>query len=165
MERLLAIQFTVIDDNATAILNTFSMGIVWDVNRYYLVHFQPALNGGAWVGISDTTNVGAAIQRLFYWRGASKAIYNPTNITATRGSTAVTGVLSTFNTSVESGSFLFTSGGARFVGVVKSVQSATALTLEAPALVGIAAAGGRFQSTRGFGARVADGVITVANGE
>lgn len=130
---------------------------------YLLVDSKPMLNGGLLIGISTDAVVGPATQSLVMWEGGNKAQYDPASVTVTQASKTVTAA-SGFTANVSPGMFLFTSGGARLVGVVATVDSDTSLTLKEPALEAIAAAGARFQSFRGFQTKIGAGVITVTSG-
>jgi hypothetical protein len=73
-------------------------------------------------------------KQLAHWRGAEKVAYSTGTVTVTRGSTAVTGAGTSWAANVGPGMFLFATaddpaGVSVFIGVVKSVQSDTALTL------------------------------------
>lgn len=74
------------------------------------------------------------------WAGSRKtASYSTGTITVSAGSTAVTGAGTAWLANVDPGMLIFDAGGTRAFGVVKSVESNTALTLHRPAPVAKAA--------------------------
>lgn len=94
-----------------------------------------ALDGGALCGIG--MNFGADASRvahraMIHWKGAAKADYvmgGAVTLAGTQNTKTITGVGTTFLTSVEPGMFLVDSTG-RTLGVVASIQSNLSLTLE-----------------------------------
>jgi hypothetical protein len=139
----------------------FTLPGSWSTSPYPLFDSKPRLNGGSWIGLATQDDVNPNTQILLQWRGANKVQYNPASVTVTQGSKNVTAP-SGFTANVVPGMFLFTSGGAEFVGTVASVTSDTALVLEEPALHAIAAAGARFDAYMGWFPRVQKGVASVA---
>lgn len=92
---------------------------------------KPCLDGGLLIGIGENYNSDAAASQhraMFHWRGAAKDDYTH-DVTVTVNSKTVTGAGTTFQSDVEAGMFLCDSTG-RLLGVVKSVESDTSLTLE-----------------------------------
>ncbi len=92
-----------------------------------------ALDGGALIGIgsnygADTNR--AAHRALIHWRGAAKVDYGAGSISVTQSSKVVTGSGSSWVGNVEPGMFLSVAGPGRMLGVVKSVDSNTQITLE-----------------------------------
>ncbi|HEY6020437.1 MAG TPA: hypothetical protein VIY48_11165, partial [Candidatus Paceibacterota bacterium] len=135
-------------------------------NPYRIVDAKPAVTGGVWIGTSSQYNANGPVQTLALWRGANYADYSTGTITATRGSVTVTGSGTTWLTNVAPGSFLFANtddgGTLTYIGVVKSVDSNTQLTLGVGALYAITAKVYKTTSIRGFAPRVTVGRITAA---
>ncbi len=134
----------------------------WSVSPYPIFQTAPLMGGGVTIGVSTGDGVTPTSQILVLWRGAVVAQYSPGNVTATQGSKNVTGSGTTFTTSVSTGSYMFTSGGAEHIGVVASITSDTALVLEEPALHAVAATAARFEPYTGWYPRVQKGVASVA---
>ena len=93
---------------------------------------KPALDGGVLIGMG--VNFGAdgndaQHRAMLHWRGAGKAAYSTGTISVTQSSRTVTGAGTTFTGNVEPGMFLLDNVG-RTLGIVKSVDSATQITLE-----------------------------------
>lgn len=68
-----------------------------------------------------------------YWRGGTKANYSTGTISATQGSAVITGTGTTWSTNLSPGMFMFWdrgSGNFTFLGVIKTVDSNTQVTLE-----------------------------------
>lgn len=139
----------------------FALPGSWSTAPYPIFDAKPRLNGGTMIGLATQDEVNPTAEILLQWRGANKAQYNPASVTVTQGSKNVTAP-SGFSANVVPGMFLFTSGGAEFVGTVASVTSDTALVLEEPALHALSAAAGRFESYMGWFPRVQKGVASVA---
>jgi len=146
-------------DHATATQLPWTGGFT--TTPYPVVEARGALLGGAWIGTSTSYTSASPTQALGLWRGGSKAAYTTGTVTVSRGATAVTGSGTSWTSNVSSGMFLF-NGSTQLVGVVKSVDSNTAITLEKPALVAIAGAAYTLQSLRGINPRVVKGRITGA---
>ena len=129
---------------------------------YRIVDAKPALNGGVMVGVSSAYDANSPNQGIAYWMGANKADWTST-ITATRGSTAVTG--SGFNANVAPGHWVFatTDDGYTSVllGYVKQVTSDTTLVLGQAAPYNVTAKTATFQALRGLAPKVVTGRITV----
>jgi hypothetical protein len=128
---------------------------------YRAVDVKPAMRGGAWIGISSAYDAAAPNQALGLWFGGTKANATIT-VTAARGSTTVTGT--GFTAGVDPGMFLFADTDdpytQAYIGVVKSVDSNTSLTLVVVSGYAITARTGTFQSLRGFAPKVAKGHLT-----
>lgn len=128
---------------------------------YRHVDIKPALNGGAWIGVSSAFDSNDPNQGLGLWFGGTKANYAAT-VSVSRGSQTVTG--SGFTANVDPGMFLFANTNDpysdAYIGTVKSVDSDTSLTLIKPSPYGIASKSGTFQSLRGFAPKVAKGRLT-----
>lgn len=140
----------------------FSTSYVWDSGfsgAYPIFDSKQALGHGAFLSTSDDYGIGAT-QQLALWRGANKAAYSSGTLTVVRGDTAVTGSGTLWSTNTAPGAFLFNNSN-QFIGVVKSVDSNTALTLEAPALDSLIAESYTLKSIRGLNPRVTTGAITV----
>jgi hypothetical protein len=128
---------------------------------YRLIDAKPAMRGGAWIGVSSAYDAAAPNQALGLWYGGTKANATIT-VTGTRGSTTVTGT--GFTAGVDTGMFLFADTDdpytQAYIGVVKSVDSNTSLTLVAVSGYTITARTGTFQSLRGLAPKVAKGHLT-----
>ncbi|HEY6018703.1 MAG TPA: hypothetical protein VIY48_02080 [Candidatus Paceibacterota bacterium] len=137
-------------------------------NPYRIVDSKAALTGGTWIGTSSTYNSNGPVQSLALWRGGNKADYSTGTVTITRGSTTLTGAGTTWTNNVVPGMFLFltTDDGytLTYAGVVKSVDSATQVTMAAPAPYPATAKAYKFSSLRGFAPRVLKGRVTCATG-
>ncbi len=131
-----------------------------------IVDAKSALGNGAIIGAANTyvplisSNTFAEI---IYWRGAALAADITTaNCTCARGSTAVTtGTAGGFN-NVTQGMFVY--NGNIYIGVVQSVQTGTALTLETGAGIPLAATALTFKPTRPLSLKVMKGRIGIAPG-
>lgn len=139
---------------------------------YYIVDAKPTLLGGATVGTSSQYNSADPEQSLAFWRGGNKADYTTGTLSLTRGSATVTGAGTTWGSNVTSGMFLFadvtdlTNLGkfqATLIGVVKSVESNTSLTLMDVSPYTTSATGYRATSIRGFQYKVVKGRITTSS--
>jgi len=132
---------------------------------YRAVDVKPAMRGGAWIGISSAYDAAAPNQALGLWFGGTKANATIT-VTAARGSATVTGT--GFTAGVDPGMFLFADTDdpytQAYIGVVKSVDSNTSLTLVVVSGYAITARTGTFQSLRGFAPKVAKGHLTTDGG-
>jgi len=140
-------------------------------NPYRIFDSKPAIGGGVFIGTSSTpTGKAGRESNLALWRGAHKASYSTGTVTFVRGSKTVTGSGTSWTANACPGMFLFASvevaqqtGGAVKVllGVVKSVDSNTQITLEANAPYG-SAAGQVYDlhPLRGHSFKVAKGRIT-----
>lgn len=137
-------------------------------NPYRVVDAKPSITGGVWIGTSSQYNSNGPVQSLALWRGATNSDYATGTITATRGSTTVTGAGTAWLANVSAGSFLFANtddgGTLAYIGVVKSVDSNTQLTLGVGSLYAITAKVYNITSIRGFAPRVVVGRITCATG-
>jgi hypothetical protein len=125
---------------------------------FRIVDVKPRLGGGAWIGVAAQYDSSAA-QYLALWYGSDKPTYTAGTCTVTRGSTAVTGSGTGWDTQTAPGAFLFDNNGY-LVGTVKRVLSATSLTLEKPALVAITGAAYSLKPFRGMSPRSVVGRIT-----
>lgn len=128
---------------------------------YRITDIKPALRGGAWLGVSSAYDANSPNQALGLWFGGTKANATIT-VTGVKSSQTVTGT--GFTAGVDIGMFLFANTDdpytQAFVGVVKSVDSNTSLTLVAVSPYTFTAKSGTFQSLRGFSPRVAKGHLT-----
>lgn len=125
---------------------------------------KPALANGVLMGYATSYRAGGD-RAMGYWRGGSKATYTTGTITVTRGATSVAGAGTTWTGNVEPGMFLFLDNGAgkiALIGVVKTVNSNTSITLEQPALVAAAAKSYQIMSVRPTRQRLGAGRITCA---
>ena len=125
-----------------------------------------ALGGiGTWVGLGfpgGGVNTVPSQNMKVLWKGASKTKYSTGTMSSTRGATLVIGSGTTWTTNVEPGMFLFDASTSpeRYLGVVKSVDSNTQLTLEEGALYTSAAASYKLLSWRREIPRYLTGKIT-----
>jgi hypothetical protein len=126
---------------------------------YHIVDAKPAIDGGAWIGLSSQVDPGASDQHLIYWRGADKADYTTGTAAITAGSKTVTGTGTVWTLNVVPGMFLFDHNGM-YQGVVKQVVSDTSLTLVDPALLTFSANTYTLKSIRPFVRKVTKGLIT-----
>jgi hypothetical protein len=167
-------------DNASGSLGVYSddfssmLGLAWNgplptsppSNPYSIVDSKAALTGGAWIGTSSRYDSNTPIQTLALWRGGNRANYTTGTLSVTRGGTAVTGAGTAWLANVVPGMFLFCNTDDpytnTYLGVVKSVNSDTSITLGAPALHTATAKAYTAQSIRGFCPRVTTGRITCA---
>lgn len=138
-------------------------------NPYRIVDSKAGITGGTWIGTSSQYNANGPVQTLALWRGANKADYTTGTVTATRGNVTVTGSGTTWVGNVAPGSFLFADtdvdGGTQtYIGVVKTVDDNTHVTLGVGALHAMTAKTYKFTSIRGFAPRVVKGRITAATG-
>lgn len=114
---------------------------------YPIVDVKSRLGGGALIGISSQYDENNPTQWQMVWRGGASPNYGTGTATVTRGSTAVTGSGTAWSTNASSGMFLL-DAARNFVGVVKTVNSDTSITLENPALKTLSAAGYNLTSIR-----------------
>jgi hypothetical protein len=130
---------------------------------YPLVHVSPAIGGGVWVGIADKYEKGSS-RVLFRWLGSNKPEYSTGTISVTRGSTTVTGSGTSFSANVTSGMFLFANTDdpytQTYVGIVKTVNSDTSLTLYTPSPYNITSKAYTLKPIKGFSRKVVTGSIT-----
>lgn len=147
------------DDRASSAAEVTLEGTTWSTAPYPIVDVKPMLGGGVLVGVTTQDTINPSAQLLFMWGGANNVLWD-TTVTVTQASKTVTGT--GFSTNVTPGMFLFTSGGARYVGEVAKVDSNTSLTLVEPAIEAIAGAGARFKLVRGFQRRISKGYASVA---
>lgn len=130
---------------------------------YRIVDVKPALNGGAWIGVSSAYDANSPTQGLALWMGANKANYSPASITVARGSQAVTAA-SGFTANVAPGMWLFANTDEPYtsvlVGLVKSVNSDTSITLDEPSPYAVTAKAATFQALRGFTPKIVAGRVT-----
>jgi hypothetical protein len=133
---------------------------------YTIVESKAALTGGTWIGSSSEYDAAPPVQTLALWRGGYKANYTTGTMSVARGSTAVTGSGTSWLANVVPGMFLFgnTDEGYTntYLGVVKSVNSDTSITLGAVSLYALTAKVYTAQSIRGLCPRVVTGRITTA---
>ncbi|MCZ2109502.1 MAG: hypothetical protein LC118_08035 [Dehalococcoidia bacterium] len=135
---------------------------------YRLVSQNPALGGGNWIGTASNYGAGSN-QALGLWRGGYFADYTTGTISFTRGATGVTGVGTSWLTTVSPGMFLFAntddaSAGTftqAFIGVVQTVNSNTSITLAQVApYSGSAGRSYTLTALRGFIPKISKGRIT-----
>jgi hypothetical protein len=144
-------------------------------NPYRITDTKPALTGGVFVGSTDQYFAAAPVQNLAMWRGGDKDDYTAGTITLNRASTQVTGIGTSWLTQASSGMFLFatfddtTAGTGKYtltyIGIIKSIESDTTLTLGAinPFVQSAASLGGlaySITSVRGVVPRNVKGRVT-----
>jgi len=125
------------NQNFGALLATLTLSGLQVLNSDSDPFFQSSmsLDGGALFGMGvnfGSDNNRASHRALFHWRGAAKPDYamgGAVTVAGTQNSKTITGVGTTFQTSVEPGMFLVDSTG-RTLGIVASIQSNLSLTLE-----------------------------------
>ena len=139
---------------------------VLPTNPYRIVDAKAALNGGAWIGSSSEYDSNAPVQTLALWKGGNKADYSTGTVTVTRGSLSMTGSGTSWLANIVPGMFIFANTDDPYtmtlLGVVKSVESNTALTLVDPSPYACTAKAYSIKSIRGFCPRVGEGRITTA---
>ena len=95
---------------------------------------KPSLDGGVLIGIGQNfgPDSGKASHRaLYHWRGAGLANYHPSaSFVVTQSSPTVTHASASFLANVEPGMFLLDTSTGALLGIVKSVDSNTQITLE-----------------------------------
>jgi hypothetical protein len=130
---------------------------------YRIVDAKPGLNGVMMIGVSSAYDANSPNQDLALWAGANRANYSAGSITVARGSAAVTAP-SGFNGNVVPGMWLFANTDDPYsmalVGLVKSVNSDTSLTLSQVSPFAATAKAATFQALRGFYPKVVTGRIT-----
>lgn len=135
---------------------------------YRIVDAKAALTGGTWIGTSSQYDANSPVQTLALWRGGNKADYGTGTITVTRGGVAVTGAGTAWLTNASAGMFLFANTDdpytLTYIGVVKSVNSDTSITLGAASPYAATAKAYNLTSIRGFCPRVVTGRITTSTG-
>lgn len=132
---------------------------VFPTAPYRIVDAKPRMGGGIWISVATQYDGTAPTQYLAFWYGCDKLTYTTGTVTATRGSTAVTGSGTSWTSGTAEGAFLFDNSG-QLVGTVKKIVSNTSITLEKPALVSIAGAAYSLKPFRGMSPRVSTGRIT-----
>ena len=126
---------------------------------YPIVDAHGRLTNGALIGTSTQYNGSSLTQELAVWRGATKPNYTTGTVTSTHSSTAVTGAGTAWVANVTPGMFLF-DNASHFIGVVKTVNNDTSITLENAALVAVTGSAYVLQPLRGVNPMVTVGEIT-----
>lgn len=126
---------------------------------YPIVGVSGRLTGGSLIGTSTQYDEASPTQSLAVWRGASKSTYNTGTVTTALNSTSVTGTTTAWLANASPGMFLV-NGSGFFVGVVKSVNSDTSITLENAALQTMTGAAYSLVPLRGVSPWVTVGEIT-----
>ena len=161
--------FTVLSDDATSV----AADLAWPHPlpttpaiaglQYRNVDIKPALNGGAWIGVSSAYDANNPNQGLAIWMGANKANYSAASVTVARGSAALTAP-SGFAANVSPGMWLFANTDEPYtnalIGLVRSVNSDTSITLDSVSPYNVTAKAATFQALRGFAPKVGVGYIT-----
>jgi hypothetical protein len=133
---------------------------------FRIVDAKASLTGGTWIGSSSQYDASSPVQSLALWRGANKADYATGTLTVTRGSVSLTGGGTAWLANVAPGMFIFANTDdpytLAYLGVVKSVNSDTSITLGAPAPFACTAKVYNMTSIRGFCPRVVTGRITTS---
>lgn len=164
--------FDILDPTFTSVKTSFpwngALPTTPPDHPYRFVDSKGALTGGAWIGTSSQYNSNGPVQNLALWRGGINADYSTGTITMTRGNTAVTGSGTSWIANASPGMFLFatTDDGytLAYVGVVKTVNTDTSITLGDVALYPATAKAYKLTSVRGFAPRVVKGRITTQTG-
>lgn len=162
--------FSVLSDDVTAVQADLAWPHPLPTNpavagqQYRNVDIKPSLNGGAWIGVSSAYDANSPNQGLALWMGANKANYSAGSVTVARGSAAVTAP-SGFNANVSPGMWLFANTDEPYanalIGLVRSVNSDTSITLDSVSPYNVTAKAATFQALRGFAPKVGVGYITV----
>jgi hypothetical protein len=156
------------DDFSTA--TAFTWNGFLPQSPYYIVDAKPTLLGGATLGTSSQYNSASPTQTLGFWRGGNKANYTTGTLAMTLGSRTLTGTGTSWLANVSSGMYIFgnTSDASRgnftqtLIGVVKSVDSDTSITLLDVANYTSTGQVYTATSVRGFQYKVVKGRITTA---
>lgn len=167
-------------DASTGFLGLYSSdllsitGISWNgvlptsppTSPYRIVDSKAGLTGGCWIGTSSQYDSNSPVQTLARWHGGNKADYAAGTITATRGGTTLTGSGTLWLANVVPGMYIFANTDdpytLAYIGIVKSVNSDTSITLGAPCPYAITAKGYNATSIRGFCPKVVTGRITTS---
>lgn len=156
---------------------------------YSLMDCKPSIAGGAWVGTSDGYDASSTKQASAFWFGGTKPDYSTGTIKYSGGSFTVQGSGTAFTANVVPGMFVFSgpqstatapspnyfgAGVKTLIGVVRSVDSDTQLTLQNPspydssgtawgAAIGtLTGQTYNITSLRGFQPRIVKGLITTS---
>lgn len=154
--------------------DSVNASFTWESGTFDKTFFQdckPRLGGGALIGISnyymaDSAST-AVSQHIGMWNGSNKGKYSTGTLTSTANSKAIVGVGTTWTGNVEPGMFVMGDAGAGvtyLIGVIKTVDSNTTITLEENALFFQAAATYQITPLRGLTIKVAKGRITCSTG-
>lgn len=142
-------------------------------NPYRIVDSRPSLSGGVWVGTSSQYNSASPIQNLALWRGGNRADYTTGTLSLTRGSATISGAGTLWAANAAPGEHLFadvtdTANTGKFtstyIGVIKSVDSDTQMTLGAVSPYTTAATAYKLTSVRGLQYRVLKGRLVTNTG-
>ena len=164
--------FTFLDHN-NAVLGTYAYTFNYTNSGFPSIwNANPALKGPgmlmSWATWLSGESTGSA-RGMGYWRGGSKADYTTGTITCVRGSASVTGAGTTWSSNVVPGMFVFRDNGGgtfRYLGVVKTVNSNTSITLEAISPMDAPAASNyKITSIRGLSPRHIVGRISGNSGQ
>lgn len=138
--------------------------VTWPYNlgtsTYPIVNASAALNAGTHVATSTAYDSNSPSEALAYWGGGTNANYSAGTASITRGSTAVTGSGTAWLANASPGMWLFFGASPTLVGMVKSVNNDTSITLTAPSPLTSAASAYTLQSLRGVYPKVGKGTIT-----
>jgi hypothetical protein len=156
------------DDFASAVAIPWNGTLPQD--PYPIVDAKPALFGGVVIGTSSQYNAASPTQTLAFWRGGNKPDYSTGTISFTLGSRTVTGSGTAWLANISSGMYIFanTSDTSRgnftntLIGVVKSVDSNTQLTLLDPSPYTSTGQAYLATSIRGLQYRIMKGRITTS---
>jgi hypothetical protein len=154
-------------------------------NAFRNVDSKPALVGGAWIGASARFAGDSPSQSLAYWHGGYKATYSTGTIAFQGGGLVITGTGTSFTANVSPGMFIFATvantaaapspnyfgaGIKTLIGVVKTVNSDTSITMVNPAPYSSSgtlyieptptAVTYEIMPVRGFAPKIAKGLIT-----
>lgn len=127
--------FTILADTGASQTFDITLDSSFPIASDCVVDAKPALGGGLWIGTQELPSSVNLVgrQALFHWRGGTKATYSTGTVTTSGASAVITGAGTTWVGNVTPGMFVFSSN-TTLVGVVKSVDSNTQITLEAAAV-------------------------------
>lgn len=105
-------------------------------NAFRWFDSKPALNGGTFVGTSNTLSTSPE-QVLAFWRGGNKAVYNTGTVTFTKGGATLSGSGTSWLANVTNGMFVFAQSTDyptkyAYLGTVLSVNADNSITMEKP---------------------------------
>lgn len=152
---------------------------------YHNVDSKPGMGGGAWVGASARFSGDLPTQSLGFWFGGFRNTYSTGTVAFQGGGLNITGTGTSWGANVSAGMFVFAAvantaaapspnyfgaGIKTLIGVVKSVNSDTSITLMAPAPYSSSgtayveasptAVAYEIVPIRGFAPKIAKGLIT-----
>lgn len=158
--------------------NTDFLGIrnvLWTTNQNFnpANRYPTASSAHPWGGVYIGTQTGvlSGAETIGHWAGADKTMYNTGTITVGQDDKTVTGSGTSWLANIVPGMFLYANSdviagsGFTFLGIVKTVNTDTSLTLIEGSLFAVTGKNYRLQSRRPISRRVAKGTITVTAGQ